>query len=150
MLLGNHRHPMKQLWLLVPFCLMAGISACQHKGGEVLFVVPDKYQGVVKIWESPDGAKADAHSGVARLVIPPSGRLALKNIEALRSWNKWSAAYENGEKIPVLLGANLNEPDYGFFSLGSWGKADWFFIGTRDEWKRLRETRKFLDEDRKN
>jgi hypothetical protein len=128
---------------------MTAISACQPQGGEVLFVVPDKYQGVIKIWESPEGVKAETHSGVAKLVIPPNGRLALKNIEALRSWNKWRAAYQGGGQIPVLLGAKLDEPDFGFFSLGSWGQVDWFFVGTRDEWKHLRETRSFLDADRK-
>jgi hypothetical protein len=130
-------------------CLMAGVSACRPEGGEVLFVVPDKYEGVIKIWESPEGVNTDARPALIKLTIPPNGRLAVKNMDALRSWSKWSAAYKNGEQIPVLLGAKLDEPDFGFFSLGSWGQADWFFVGTRDKWKHLRETRSFLDTDRK-
>lgn len=128
-------------------CLVVmGVAACARKGGEVLFVIPDKFQGVIKLSESPDGIRTETRAGVLKLPIPPSGRLILKDATALRTWNKWSASYQNGESIPVLLGAALNEPGYGFFSLGSWGQVDWFFVGTRDEWKQLRDSRSFLDD----
>jgi hypothetical protein len=116
------------------------ITGCQSRSDRIHFVIPDGFRGGILIYvNQPEGIKLKKNAGVYTCCIPDNGILRIVDDGPFFEWHKVSAAFMNGDPLPVA-----NEPQLlpketvAFWTYGSRQKGDgpvcvYAFVGTKAE-----------------
>ncbi len=123
--------------------LILCLAGCSRESGTVHFVFTAGYRGAFIIYTSKaDGITIDDSPETTHMcVIPPSGILHVKGKGPFYKWHGTTAAFDNGESIPMASQMRF-VPDgvVAFWDGGSRpGRMLYDFIGTNEEAKRFRD-----------
>jgi len=119
--------------MLVAFMFLA-ITGCQSRSDHIHFVIPDGFRGAIVIYiNQPDGIRLKKNAGVYTCTIPDNGILKLADKGPFYEWHEVSAAFTNGDPIPVAHEPKrLSKETVAFWPHGS-RVFLYGFVGTKDE-----------------
>jgi hypothetical protein len=114
---------------------------CQGKSPTIHYVLPNGYRGAfMVITGQPDGVEPRGHNGRYICNVPESGVLRVRGKGPFDGWHSITAAYSNGEVIPIEMEVDdLRQERVAFWYGDSRpGGRIYFFVGTSAQNKQFR------------
>lgn len=139
-------HTQDAWWLMKIFLLFSAYvctlaAGCHRFRGntEIHFLLPDGYQGAVRLVVDEQGQVLTASNDTVTLTVPESGILHVKSLGPLRKWHKEFAVYIDGTHLPEGDWNTTSADTIAFWSLGEHGHSPrrkveaLFYVGTKME-----------------
>jgi hypothetical protein len=138
-LFPNQESAMK--WHRQAYLLLVLIfPGCQSRSEHLHYVLPNDFRGAIVIFtERADGETLPKEGNRYICRIPANGMLQVKGKGPCYQWHTTSAAFENGQVIPVANEPQSIGPDtVAFWGCGSRsGGMVYDFIGTKAEYEQF-------------